>query len=100
MVRKSKKRRWRNEAPKGKQRSSMLRNCGKKCFLGPRSNPKSFPICTKNTCKINRRGVQAAYIRSRQWGKSRSTYKSSRPQMLRREYTRIARKAKRLLRIM
>jgi hypothetical protein len=42
----------------------MLKKCGKKCFLGPR---KSYPICTKNTCKINSKGVYSAFIRSKQY---------------------------------
>jgi hypothetical protein len=42
----------------------MLKSCGKKCFLGPE---KSYPICTKNTCKVNPKGVYSAYIRSRQF---------------------------------
>ena len=41
-----------------------MKKCGKKCFLGPK---KSFPICTKNTCKINKKGVYSAYIRARQY---------------------------------
>ena len=57
---------WKNEAPGTHQRTVMLRKCGKKCFLGPN---KSYPICKKNTCKISRKGVYAAYIRSRQYHK-------------------------------
>ena len=60
---------WSKLAPKTKkQRTSMLKKCGRKCFLGPK---KSFPICTKGTCKINPKGVLAAYSRARQWGKSK-----------------------------
>ena len=64
---------WGRQAPRGHARTVMLRKCGKKCFLGPR---KSFPICTKGTCKVNPKGVYAAYIRAREWGKKRSSYKS------------------------
>ena len=57
---------WKNEKPNYKQKTDMLKSCGKKCFLGPN---KSYPICKKNTCKISRKGVYAAYIRSRQYHK-------------------------------
>jgi hypothetical protein len=69
---------WRSQAPSGRERTRMLKRCGKRCFLGSK---KRFPICKKNTCKVMREGVQAAYIRARQFGHSA-----------------IARKAKRLLR--
>ena len=103
---------WAKRAPRGRARTRMLKKCGKKCFLGPK---KSFPICAKRTCKINRKGVKAAYIRAKQWGKPRKSYKSksktvtrrsrkrrkgSRPRHRRRVYTRVARKAKSLLRRM
>jgi hypothetical protein len=55
---------WKSENPSTRQRTVMLRKCGKKCFLGPK---KSFPICKKNTCKISKKGVYAAYIRARQY---------------------------------
>ena len=105
---------WSRVAPRGHARTVMLRKCGKKCFLGPR---KSFPICSKGTCKVNRKGVYAAYVRARQWGKPRSAYKSrgkrityhgrkgtrrtymkgSRPRHRRSVYTTVARKAKAIL---
>ena len=62
---------WSKERPSQKQRTKMLEQCGKKCFLGPN---KSFPICRKNTCRISIHGVAAAFIRARQW-KHRSTAK-------------------------
>ena len=40
---------WKNQKPGYHQRSVMLKKCGKKCFLGTK---KSFPICKKNTCKV------------------------------------------------
>ena len=87
---------WAKLAPHGHKRTVMLRKCGKKCFLGPR---KSFPICAKNTCKVNTKGLYAAYIRARQWGKKKSHYKGkSRPSMQRRVYTRVARMARQMLR--
>jgi len=55
---------WKNEKPSIHQRTIMLKKCGKKCFLGPK---KSFPICKKNTCKISKKGVYAAYVRARQY---------------------------------
>ena len=55
---------WKNERPCYHQRSMMLKQCGKKCFLGPK---KSFPICKKNTCKISSKGVYSAYIRAQQY---------------------------------
>lgn len=86
---------WGKIAPRGRARTIMFRNCGKKCFLGPR---KSFPICAKGTCRVNTKGLYAAYIRSRQWGKAKSHYKGkSRPSMKHRVYTRVARMAKRML---
>ena len=42
---------WSRDAPGTHARTVMLRKCGRKCFLGPN---KSFPICTKGTCKIKR----------------------------------------------
>lgn len=62
----------------------MLKKCGRKCFLGPN---KSFPICAKNTCKINKKGVQSAYMRAREY----MTIKGSR------KYKKIASRAKRML---
>ena len=55
---------WKNEKPSTHQKTVMLKKCGKKCFLGPK---KSFPICKKNTCKISKKGVYAAYVRARQY---------------------------------
>ena len=45
---------WSKQKPTTHQRTIMLKKCGKKCFLGTK---KSFPICTKNTCKINKKGL-------------------------------------------
>jgi hypothetical protein len=55
---------WSKSSPTSKQRTTMLKKCGKKCFLGSK---KSFPICSKNTCKINRKGIHAAYVRAREY---------------------------------
>lgn len=54
---------WSKNKPSFHQRTLMEKNCGKKCFLGSK---KSFPICYKNTCKISRAGVHAAYVRARE----------------------------------
>ena len=62
----------------------MLEQCGKKCFLGPK---KTFPICNKKTCKINRKGVYAAYIRAKEYVTIKGTQK----------YKRIASNAKKWL---
>ena len=89
---------WGKLAPNTKQRKKLLDKCGKKCFLGP---DLSFPICPKNSCKVNKKGLYAAYIRSRQWGKKSSSYKGkSRPRRKQSVYNRISRKAKKLLRKM
>ncbi len=73
---------WSREKPGTHERTVMLRNCGKRCFLGPN---KSFPICKKNTCKVSTRGVRAAYIRARQFRTKSSKYRT------------ISRKANRVL---
>ena len=79
-------RNWSKQKPGYHQRSNMMKTCGKKCFLGPR---KTFPICTKNTCKRNRKGIYAAYIRSEE-------YKTIKPSS--QKYRRISVKARKLLR--
>jgi hypothetical protein len=51
----------------------MLKKCGKKCFLG---KGKSFPICKKNTCKVSKAGVYAAYVRAREYSSKGRKYKT------------------------
>ena len=63
---------WKNEQPSYRQRSIMLKKCGKKCFLGTQ---KSFPICKKNTCKVSPKGVYSAYIRARQYSSKGQKYR-------------------------
>jgi hypothetical protein len=100
----------------------MYKKCGKKCFLGAKTRGDkkhpNFPICVKNTCKVSKKGIWAAYIRAKEWGNPRKSYKSkgkmvimrlkngktkrvhfkgSRPAQKRGYYTKIARKAKRML---
>jgi len=74
---------WKKQQPSTHQRTVMMQNCGKKCFLGPN---KSFPICKKNTCKISPQGVYSAYIRARQYSSKGKKYQM------------IAKKANRMLR--
>jgi len=75
---------WSKISPGAHDRTVMLHKCGKKCFLGTN---KTFPICSKNTCKINKQGVYAAYIRAREYSTIKGTQK----------YRKIANKAKKLL---
>jgi hypothetical protein len=99
-------RKWSRVAPKSVgDRRAVLAKCGRRCFLGP---GKSFPICARlgsgsgsgpGPCKIDRRGVAAAYSRSREWAaitarKKRTSMKAARAH---RKYTAIARRAKKIL---
>jgi hypothetical protein len=63
---------WVNKSPNYSQRIIMCKKCGKKCFLGKHN---SFPICNKHTCKINKKGVWSAYIRSLQHSSKNKSYK-------------------------
>jgi len=65
---------WKNQKPGYHQRTVMLAKCGRKCFLGP---GKSYPICTKNTCKVNPKGVYSAFIRSRQYHRTNISRKAN-----------------------
>jgi hypothetical protein len=65
---------WKTQKPGYHQRTVMLAKCGKKCFLGP---GKSYPICTKNTCKVNPKGVYSAFIRSRQYKRTNISRKAN-----------------------
>ena len=78
MPRRSVTRGWRKQSPSRSQRTLMLKQCGKKCFLGAKG---SFPICRKKTCKMDKRGIYSAYIRAKQW-----------------KHSTIAKRAKKLLR--
>ena len=82
---------WSRVKPTKKERTLMKRKCGNKCFLGPN---KSFPICSKGTCKINKKGVWAAYVRAREW--SAKTIRHSKTQS-KKVYKAIARKSRKLL---
>ena len=85
---------WSKKSPGTHERTIMMKKCGKKCFLGPN---KSFPICNKGTCKINSKGVYSAFIRAKEWGKPRKTYKTSKPKYPRKTYEKIAKDAKQIL---
>ena len=65
---------WKSQKPGYHQRTVMLSKCGRKCFLGP---GKSYPICTKNTCKVNPKGVYSAFIRARQYHRSNISRKAN-----------------------
>lgn len=77
-------RNWSKMSPGYHERTLMMKRCGKKCFLGPR---KTFPICKRGTCKRNKKGVYAAFIRAREYMKIKGT----------RKYRQISEKARRML---
>ena len=93
---------WHKEAPFGKERTRMYRKCGSKCFLGKktpgdRQHP-DFPICKKGTCKVSSKGLWAAYVRAKEWGNKRNTYKGrSKPRHSKKSYKMVANKARRML---
>ena len=98
-------RKWSRDAPKSiGDRSAVLSKCGRRCFLGP---GKTFPICARlgsgsgagaGTCKVDRRGVAAAYSRAREWvaitARKKRTAVGARAH---RRYTAVARRAKAIL---
>jgi len=75
---------WKGQQPGYHDRTVMMKQCGEKCFLGPN---KSFPICNRGTCKRNKKGIYAAYMRAEE-------YKTLRNQD---KYRRISAKARRML---
>jgi hypothetical protein len=94
---------WAKLSPKGRGRTRMYKKCGQKCFLGKKTSGNkrypSFPICAKGTCRVNTKGLHAAYVRAKQWGNKTSSYKGrARPRFSRKVYKRIASKARTLLR--
>lgn len=58
---------WAKMSPGTHERTVMKKECGTKCFLGP-TNESCFPICAKGSCKINTKGIYAAYVRAREYG--------------------------------
>ena len=90
---------WSKQSPNFKQRVKMYQRCGKKCFLGKIIINKKygFPICKKNTCKVSKKGIHAAYVRARQWGSMKSNYlRKHYTKGLRKMYKKITLKAKKL----
>jgi hypothetical protein len=86
---------WKDVKPTSHGRTVMEEKCGKKCFLGPY---KSFPICDMNTCKVDKKGVWAAYIRAKEWAtRSKTLKKKHASYHVRHPYSKIARSAKRML---
>jgi hypothetical protein len=75
---------WKGQKPGYHDRTVMMKRCGQKCFLGPN---KSFPICSRGTCKRNKKGIYAAYIRAEEYKTLRNKDK----------YRRISAKARRML---
>ena len=96
---------WAKMSPGTHERTVMKKECGTKCFLGP-TNESCFPICAKGTCKINIKGIYAAYVRAREYGskkmrkRSGSTSngkRSSGHKHTKKTYQNIATKAKKML---
>ena len=94
---------WSRVAPRSVgERSAVLSKCGRRCFLGP---GKTFPICTRlgsgsgsGACKIDRRGVAAAYSRAREWAAITARKKrSASGARAYRRYTAVARRARAIL---
>ena len=88
---------WSRISPKGRQRKTMRKKCGKKCFLGPYNDPTGFPICAvygdRVSCKANDKGLWSAYLRARQMANTRK----SRRRYGKGVYNKIARTARRML---
>lgn len=91
---------WTRMAPGTHERTVMKKECGSKCFLGPTSE-SCFPICAKGSCKINIKGIYAAYVRAREYGSKRTKRKRSSTKKGHRHtkkvYNRIAARAKKML---
>jgi hypothetical protein len=93
-------RKWSRDAPKSiGDRSAVLSKCGRRCFLGP---GKTFPICARlgsgmGTCKVDPRGVAAAYSRAREWASITARKKGKKASRAHRRYTAVARRAKAIL---
>jgi hypothetical protein len=94
---------WSRVAPKTVgDRRAVLAKCGRRCFLGP---GLTFPVCARASasagdCKVDRRGVAAAYSRARQWAsitaRKKRTSSASKARAHRR-YTAVARRARAIL---
>ena len=89
---------WSRDAPKSiGDRSAVLSKCGRRCFLGP---GKTFPICARlgsGACKVDPRGVAAAYSRAREWASITARKKGKKASRAHHRYTAVARRAKAIL---
>jgi len=57
---------WKKQSPKTTfQRQLLHQQCGSSCFLSPKN--LKFPICSMSSCKINQKGLRAAYMRAMQY---------------------------------
>lgn len=98
----SRGRKWSRVAPKTiGERRAVLHKCGRRCFLGAGT---SFPICPRlgsgsRSCKVDRRGVAAAYSRAREWASitARKKRSSAKAAAAHRKYTAVARRARAIL---
>jgi len=104
----SRSRKWSRVAPKTVgERSAVLSKCGSRCFLGP---AKTFPVCARlgagagtgagaGDCKVDRRGVAAAYVRASEWASitARKKRTSAKAAKAHRKYTAVARRARAIL---
>jgi hypothetical protein len=87
------------QAPGVHERTVMLKDCGRKCFLGKK---KSFPICSTGTCKINKKGVWAAYLRAKEYASPKMQKfmrKTRRTKRIKNNYKAIVRKTRQKLKI-
>ena len=82
---------WRALSPNKKERTTMKKKCGKKCFIG---RGMSFPVCAKKTCKINKKGMWAAFIKATRLNTKKKSYKIK-GSTRRQKYSTIISKAKR-----
>jgi len=83
---------WRGwKGPGTHERTVMRKKCGSKCFLGPKTC-NCFPICNPGTCKINNKGIWAAYVRAREYGSSQMHSRGNRH--TKKTYQKIASKAR------
>lgn len=67
---------WAKMAPGTHERTVMKKECGQKCFLGP-VGESCFPVCAKGSCKIDTKGIYAAYVRAREYASKKMRTKRS-----------------------
>lgn len=92
-----------------RERRVMRDRCGDKCFISGGEGENRWPICTKGTCRVSRKGVRVAYTRARKWADYLAKKKIRNPSMCRTKktpdpafcdlagYRRIARQARALM---